>query len=299
MILAGLHIDKNGVRVEDKIIDVLKFTLTEYKVKTMNDAMHVVGVLQYANSAFEFDTGSWNTFTELLSILIDTYAGLQTEPKGRPARSEFQKRWNQPAVQNAMELLFDCITNRPRAYMDPASLVSPKTCMIAQTDASDRGEAVSCNLHLVYKADARTVTKQDLEDRKISQLISVKFKRLNGTQNRWSTYEKEMYGLVRIVENYGGIITAATVKYPPGADVCKIGLWNDATTALAQFASLTIPTGQIDHLSAKARRFYSWADKCASTVYWNMELRHFPSECISLPHMMTHMGDAAGLGTRI
>ena len=42
MILAGLHIDKNGVRVEDKIIDVLKFTLTEYEVKTMNDAMHVV-----------------------------------------------------------------------------------------------------------------------------------------------------------------------------------------------------------------------------------------------------------------
>ena len=131
---------------------------------------------------------------------------------------------------------------------------------------SDRGRAVSCNLHLVFKADARTVTEQDLKNREVSRLISVKYKRLDTTQSRWNTYEKELYGLVRIVTNFGSLITAATAKYPPSSDTCKIGIWNDATTALAQFASLTIPAGQIDHLSAKARRFYSWADKCAGTI---------------------------------
>ena len=62
--------------------------------------MHVVGVLQYANSAFEFDAGSWNKFTELLGSLIDTYSGAPTEETTkRTSRTEFLKRWRKPEVQ--------------------------------------------------------------------------------------------------------------------------------------------------------------------------------------------------------
>ena len=47
----------------------------------------------------------------------------------------------------------------------------------------------------------------------------------------------------------------------------------------------------MDHLSAKARRFYSWADKVAGTQYWPMSIRHIPGTDICLPHMLSHLGD--------
>ena len=143
------------------------------------------------------------------------------------------------------------------------------------------------------KTDARNVTAADLQDRETSQLIAVKYTKLDKGQRKWNTYEAELFGLVTIVNKFGPLITAATAEYPPSANVSKIGIWGDSTTAIGQWKTMHLPVGTVDHLSAKARRFYSWADKTAGTIHWSLDLRHFPGDSISLPHMMTHMGDMA------
>ena len=142
--------------------------------------------------------------------------------------------------------------------------------------------------------DLASGPENDLKDRNISQLVAVKYKKLDKHQRKWHTYEAELYGLVLVVKYFGSLITAATMHYPPGPDqVSKIGIWGDSTTAIGQWKSMTLPVGIVDHLSAKSRRFFSWADKVAGTIYWSLDLRHFPGDSISIPHMMTHMGDMA------
>ena len=51
MILAGLHFDKDGVSLSNKAILSLHDALDAYTVKSLTD-QHVVGVIQYASSAF-------------------------------------------------------------------------------------------------------------------------------------------------------------------------------------------------------------------------------------------------------
>jgi hypothetical protein len=158
------------------------------------------------------------------------------------------------------------------------------------TDASDTAVAIS--LFVVYRSDAADVLESDLKSPAMSQLVGIRYKKLNAGQCKWNTFEVELYGIVRVVCIYGGLITAATAPYPPGeGNPSKIGFWCDSTTAIGQMPSLTLPVGTVDHLSAKARRFYSWSDKVAGTKHWSYILKHFPGDSISLPHMMTHMGD--------
>ena len=278
MVLAGLHIDEHGVCVDDTCIKALKYALLEHPVTSAKEALHVIGVVLYANSAFEWEEGSWTEFTHLVKVLRDSI-----NPSGRVS-------WGEPQL-TAAATLYDHISNRPRAYMRPSDLVGPDTCLVSMTDASDT--AVCLSLFLVRKADAKLVTKDDLQDRAVSRLVSVKYKQLSSAQQRWSTYEAELYGMVLVVKYYGSLITAATRHFPPSGPVSKIAFWCDSTTALGQMAVLNIPAGVVDYLSAKSRRFYSWADKVAYTRYWSLHLLHFPGDSISLPHMMTHMGDLA------
>ena len=49
----------------------------------------------------------------------------------------------------------------------------------------------------------------------------------------------------------------------------------------------------VDYLSAKARRFYSWADDVAGTKYWTFSIQHMSGDDISLPQMLTHLGNLA------
>ena len=55
IILAGLHISKNGFSIDDAQLTVLRHVLTEFKVRTKEDAQHVVGVIQYCYSAFRWE----------------------------------------------------------------------------------------------------------------------------------------------------------------------------------------------------------------------------------------------------
>ena len=133
--------------------------------------------------------------------------------------------------------LFSLMTNQPRAYCDPTTVVSDDSCLIMTTDASDTAVAVS--LFRVKAADAKTVVKADLLDRNKAQLIGVAHKRLTGSQTSWHTFETELYAIVLGCKKFGSFITTATASYPPGG-VSKIGIWSDSTTALGQWSKISL-----------------------------------------------------------
>ena len=114
-------------------------------------------------------------------------------------------------------------------------------------------------------------------------------------QRTWNTHETELLGLVRMVENHGSYITTATARFPTDGPnfKAKIGFLSDSTTAIGRWKKLTIPIGDIAHLSAKSRRFFSWADICAGTEHWSFCISHLSGDNISLPHMLSHLGNLA------
>ena len=83
--------------------------------------------------------------------------------------------------------------NQPWAYFDPRSLVSKGSCLVMTTDSSDTVVAVS--LFRVLNDNASTVTKDDLLDPKLSQLVSVAYKKLDTCQVKWHTCEVELYAI--------------------------------------------------------------------------------------------------------
>ena len=118
---------------------------------------------------------------------------------------------------------------------------------------------------------------------------------LDDGQRKWGTYEAELFGMCRTVTKHGKYITTATARFTctgPEAKA-KIGFikFSDSTTAIGRWKSLTLPIGQIDFLSAKARRFHSWADDVAGTLYWPFCIQHMSGDNISLPHMLPHLGN--------
>ena len=109
--------------------------------------------------------------------------------------------------------LLELMKNRPWAYADPCSLISDNSCLVMTSDAS--GTAVAVSLFRVLKPDATTVTKDDLLDPTVSQLVGVCYKKLNTSQLQWHTFETELYAMVLGCKKFGSFITTATVKYPP------------------------------------------------------------------------------------
>ncbi len=68
MILAGIHVTLDGFSIADDQLEILRFTLKDYKVKAKEDAQHVIGVVQYCNSAFRMDPGTWKAYSTYGSL---------------------------------------------------------------------------------------------------------------------------------------------------------------------------------------------------------------------------------------
>ena len=250
-------------------------------VKTASDVLHVVGVINYCNSAFEWPT---HTASTEYSTLLDSLNSISRQPARQIAAL-----WN-ATFPDVRDRLFALMANRPWAYCDPKSIISDDSCLIMTTDASDTAVAVS--LFRVKKSDAKAVTKSDLLNRDTSQLIGVVYKKLSGSQTSWHTFESELFAIVLGCKKFGSFITTATVNYPPGG-VSKIGIWSDSTTALGQWRTISLPTNVEEHLSAKARRFSGWADKVAYTRYWPLHTAHLPGAQNDISHILSHLGDQA------
>ena len=164
-----VHFDQHGVSLSAKAILSLHSALDVYTVKTLIDVQHVVGVIQYASSAFSWRDGLPSPeFTDIVS-------GVNAIGSAPP--KTIKELWTRefPPLHARLKSL---LHNTPRLALDPATIVSENSCLIQVTDASDTGVAVS--LFRVHIADASTVTKDDLLDRSKSQLIAVRYRKLTG-----------------------------------------------------------------------------------------------------------------------
>ena len=80
------------------------------------------------------------------------------------------------------------------------------------------------------------MTMADLQDHRVSTLISINSKILDEGQRSWNTHEAKLLDLVRIVEKHGLYSATATVKLPtsgPGFKA-KIGFLSDSTTSVGR-----------------------------------------------------------------
>ena len=284
MVLAGLKYSKDGISCNEEILVALRKTLTEFKVKNKEDAQHVIGTIQYSYTAFKWETGSITRFASLMKILNDAMK-VAKAPKARI-------NWSDECINACIELHAH-IVNQPLAFWSPLDLINEDNCLVSMTDASDEGVA-GC-LFVVRKPDARDVTMEDLQNHEVATLISINSKILDEGQRAWNTHETELLGMVRMVEKHGSYITTATARFPTAGPnfKAKIGFLSDSTTAIGRWKKLTIPIGDIEHLSAKSRRFFSWSDICAGTKYWPFCISHLSGDNISLPHMLSHLGNLA------
>ena len=274
--LAGLRFTSKGVRINDEYLTLLRFTLKEFSVKSSKDVQHLVGTINYAHTAFEWDRTSKIRYAELIDT-IRSAAATVTRPR---------LCWGPDQVLACSELL-DHITTRPLAFSSPTHLVDCQHCLAAMTDASDT--AISITLFLVNTANANDVTFEMLQDPLQSALISVKCNILKPPQQRWCTFESEFFAFVRVIECWGSLITRCINRYPLEGPP-KFILMGDSTTSISQWTSIHLPT-EVDTLSAKARRFFSWSDICAVTQYWPMVTRHIPGDDNHIAHTFSHLGD--------
>ena len=111
--IAGLHFNEKGVRLSDEGFKALEECLKEYPVKTQRDVGHVVGVIQYANSAFEWPgiiakARYSDIITTLNSVAKET-------PKNIPSK------WKEIFPPLRDELL-SMMKQREWAYLDPGVL---------------------------------------------------------------------------------------------------------------------------------------------------------------------------------
>ena len=81
-------------------------TLTEYNVKTQEDAQHVIGTIQYSYIAFHWDDESLTRYASLMKILNDTMK-VGSGPRARI-------NWDDTCEAACMEL-HQHIFNRPTA----------------------------------------------------------------------------------------------------------------------------------------------------------------------------------------
>jgi site-specific DNA-cytosine methylase len=274
LILGGLHINPNGVRINDEGFTVLEFTLTQYPVRNKSDALHVIGVCNYTRTAFQWDDASSTRYSDLIGILQDA----ATAPR---------MKWGEPQLEACANLL-EHITKRPLAYCSPDSIIDDDHSIAIHTDASDT--SIGYSLFRCKVKDANDITLEMLQNPALSQLISVKSNKLKTSQLSWNTFEAELFAKVKVVETWGPYITQATARFPYDGPK-KVVIMGDSTTAISKWTSLHLPTDVVDVLAAKSRRFFSWADNVACTNYWPVVLRHIPGETNCLAHVLSHLGD--------
>ena len=147
--LAGLYITPEGIRINDEAIEALKKTLTKFEVKSKSDARHVIGVIAYSHSAFEWDATNQTEYSRLTGILQDAIKG------------DDRMKWTEECKAACHEL-YEHITNRPYRYLKPETMIDDDHCLVIVTDASD--DAIGMTLVRVNKPCASQVTEEDLKE---------------------------------------------------------------------------------------------------------------------------------------
>ena len=275
--LIGLKWTDQGHSLDDEAIASLTKAL-ELIPRTTNEALAVIGLINYSENAFHYTHNEQARHGELMAILNDAVTA--TKEHGR-------LKWNE-LEQGAVSELASRMQNLPRASYDPLQLFSSgKYTIVILGDASKTGAGSS--LYLVQITQAEDFTKEHLLS-KTTLLVDCYHKVLSKGQKKWQTYETETWIMVKSVTRWAKYIARALYMKTHWQHN-KILMLSDSTTAASKWFTLTLPEYDLDFICAKARRFLSWADKVAYTQNWPLVTRHLPGEYNSLSHMLSHVGD--------
>ena len=104
----------------------------QFEVKSKSDARHVIGVVSYCHSAFEWDAANQTEYSKLTGILQDAIKG------------EERMRWTEECKMACREL-HEHITKRPYKFLKPETMIDDDHCLVIVTDASDDAIGIRVN----------------------------------------------------------------------------------------------------------------------------------------------------------
>ena len=166
--------------------------------------------------------------------------------------------------------------------MDPATLLSPGYVLIVKSDACDLG--VGACLLRVKAANVEAVTEEMLSDPSVTRLIATDSKILSTSQQKWLTFELEIYACYRALRKWSSTLMQVAACRSDVAILVML----DSTTAVSKFMSVQIP-GPIDHACAKEKRFLGWMDKVAIMLHmrYKMRFKWWPGSAHDFPDLLS------------
>ena len=181
--------------------------------------------------------------------------------------------------------ILERLTAAPRLPCRPADLIMRDWRLTVKSDGCDKG--VGACLLLVRPHDDGEVTAELMLDPDRVRLIATDSKVLSESQQRWLTFEVEMYGMYRALRKWAGMLMQVAqlgnVTWPPL-------LWMDSTTAVAKWVGVSVPA-VIDHACAKEKRFLGWSEKVSYVRWMKFEMKWIPGSANDFADLLSRMAD--------
>jgi site-specific DNA-cytosine methylase len=276
--IVGLKVTKHGIEPDDGVMEALGQELTTVPT-TKKKAQHLIGVIRYSHTAFRWTPDDLLWYNKAMQPMHES-VGADTFTWGQDCK-------------DAVSILQERMTQMPRAHSNPENMLDDTHCLVMISDACDDG--VGAALWTVLRNNAKDVTIDDLHNPDVSMLMAIDSKILDKGQQKWATFEKEMYGAYRGMKKWGRLMIQAMQKCKDRT-VCKISIRMDNSTATKQWIDMQNP-GIIDFAGPKEMRFLGWAEKMSFTRELNIDASYIPGNMNSFADLVSRiaqkLGDAA------
>ena len=279
----GFTVRQGGNVLSEEAVDVLRVALAT-KPTSKKMLMHMIGVVLYSRSAFEWDPASLSQYNELM------------RPLQKAVSDEGKFKWT-PELQTCVDRLSSMITLRPRATRDLFNILHDKSCFAIMHDASNVGSSAA--LFIVSHGNAEQVQIADLQDPNKSQLIDTVTKMYDKGMQNWSTWEQELHSRYLGTVKWGSYLNGMFQRLAQERQINMVELETklvfvyDSATAEKKFIDFIVPQ-ETAHVSAKRLRFWNMYDEISFVKNWPCNWHggnlQTPSQDNSLAHVMSHIG---------
>jgi hypothetical protein len=268
--IAGLKFVPGGVVLNDEAVEALRLALGD-DIKNEKAARRLVGILTYAASAIRWDIHDQTWFAKRKGVLTASYSGTRFS-------------WGKDCAQ-VVEQLLERLVAPVRVPCRPAEMVQRGWRLVIKSDGCDRG--VGACMLLVKPGENGEVTAEHMLEEDRVRLVSTDSKVLSGAQQKWLTFEIEIFGMYRALRKWAALLMQVCQQ---GRETWPPLLWMDSTTGVAKWASVSVP-GHIDHACAKEKRFLGWAEKVAYTKWMDLDMRWIPGSANDFADLLSRMAD--------
>jgi hypothetical protein len=269
-LLVGMKFVPDGIVIDDHTVEALKLAMAE-PVKTLKQARRVLGIINYAQESFRWDSDNQTWYADRLAGLHEAISA----PKFHWSTA------NKEVVQDMLSR----IDTAERVPCRPDELLDNGWVIVVKTDASATG--IGASLLLVLCADARDMTEEKMSDAANVRLIATYSKVLSTSEQKWLTFETEAYGMVKALKRWGKFLMQVTIDQ---GDRWAVSLYMDSSTALSKWMNVDVP-GSIDFCNAKELRFRAWAEQVGYVKYMNFCMKFIPGLCNDWADLLSRVAE--------